>query len=137
MQRHPQALELDDALLAPGVHEEVDAVVPDDAVARKHWDRDFLLHLEPAAAERRRQGAAQDFLRDVPDNVADFGADDVLDAVTQFARGHASVAGVASEVLGDVGIVWFLFLPLRGYFCCSVAKDQNRRQQYGCLLVHQ
>ena len=51
------------------MHEEVDAVVPDDAVARKDGDRDLFLDLEARAAERAGERGAQDFFRDVPSEV--------------------------------------------------------------------
>lgn len=69
VQRRPQPLELDEALRAAVVHEEVDAVVPDDAVARKDGDRDLFLDLEARAAERAGEGGAQDFFRHVPSEV--------------------------------------------------------------------
>ena len=51
------------------MHEEVDAVVSDDAVARKDGDRDLFLDLEARAAERAGERGAQDFFRHVPSEV--------------------------------------------------------------------
>lgn len=61
------------------MHQEVNAVVPDNAVPRKHGDRDLFLDFEARAPQRARERGAQDFFRDVSGEVCHAVVDEGFD----------------------------------------------------------